>query len=534
MKTITFYSYKGGVGRSLALANIALRLAEFGRKVCLLDFDLEAPGLHFKFPIANQIKLTKGIVDYIYEFTNSGILPSSIKDYSLKITPHSLKTSIDLIPAGNIDSKEYWHKVSSINWQELLYKNENGLAFLLDLKEKIKKQLDPEYLLIDSRTGISEMSGITLSLLADEIVVVAANNKENLYGCQKIIESISNPKNLVQDTPPKVTFVLSRVPFTDNSIDKSKEQSLISKIKRDYLPNLKSEINIIHSDRELEENERIKIGYEKDASTAQISRDYLNLFEQLTQNDFTSEELAIFKNIKKAETLFLKALSSKSSSERMDLISRAISLNSRNYNFYYFRAMEYYNVKEYEKAKNDISQILNKVVYLPALELLGEIQLTLNDLNNARKTFENILKINPKYYNALTGLGLICYRENMIEKSIEYYTMAIEISPEIPFAYNGRGNSNRILEKYDEALTDIYKALELDPNFAIALATLAEIKAGQGKINEFYLNLEMALILDAENLQNSLSTEKIYKQFILEERFQKLLEKYNLTTGNFL
>ena len=46
MKTITFYSYKGGVGRTLALANIAKRLSEFGKKVCLIDFDLEAPGLH--------------------------------------------------------------------------------------------------------------------------------------------------------------------------------------------------------------------------------------------------------------------------------------------------------------------------------------------------------------------------------------------------------------------------------------------------------------------------------------------------------
>ncbi|MBK7057003.1 MAG: AAA family ATPase [Leptospiraceae bacterium] len=43
MKTVTFYSYKGGVGRTLALANIAMRLSEFGKKVCILDFDLEAP-----------------------------------------------------------------------------------------------------------------------------------------------------------------------------------------------------------------------------------------------------------------------------------------------------------------------------------------------------------------------------------------------------------------------------------------------------------------------------------------------------------
>ena len=54
MKTITFYSYKGGVGRTLALSNVAIRLAELGKNVCVLDFDLEAPGLNFKFKNFNS------------------------------------------------------------------------------------------------------------------------------------------------------------------------------------------------------------------------------------------------------------------------------------------------------------------------------------------------------------------------------------------------------------------------------------------------------------------------------------------------
>ena len=44
MITISFYSYKGGVGRSLALTNLAVYLAQFGVKVVMADFDLEAPG----------------------------------------------------------------------------------------------------------------------------------------------------------------------------------------------------------------------------------------------------------------------------------------------------------------------------------------------------------------------------------------------------------------------------------------------------------------------------------------------------------
>ena len=46
---LTFYSYKGGVGRSMALANIACLLANRqsnNEKVLMIDWDLEAPGLH--------------------------------------------------------------------------------------------------------------------------------------------------------------------------------------------------------------------------------------------------------------------------------------------------------------------------------------------------------------------------------------------------------------------------------------------------------------------------------------------------------
>ena len=46
---ITFYSYKGGVGRTMALANVAVLLAQRGLHVLAVDWDLEAPGLERYF-----------------------------------------------------------------------------------------------------------------------------------------------------------------------------------------------------------------------------------------------------------------------------------------------------------------------------------------------------------------------------------------------------------------------------------------------------------------------------------------------------
>src|SRR5438105_13541357 len=46
---LTFYSFKGGVGRTMSLANVATLLAQRRRRVLAIDFDLEAPGLHRYF-----------------------------------------------------------------------------------------------------------------------------------------------------------------------------------------------------------------------------------------------------------------------------------------------------------------------------------------------------------------------------------------------------------------------------------------------------------------------------------------------------
>jgi len=138
MRTIVFYSYKGGVGRSLALANMAKRLAEFNKKVCLLDFDLEAPGLAHKFS-ANLVNepITGGIVDYIHEYYVNGRLPTSIREYAIDFPVYSGKPDITFIPAGDSNASEYWKNLSAINWYGLLYGHNNGIAFFLDLKEKI-------------------------------------------------------------------------------------------------------------------------------------------------------------------------------------------------------------------------------------------------------------------------------------------------------------------------------------------------------------------------------------------------------------
>jgi MinD-like ATPase involved in chromosome partitioning or flagellar assembly/Tfp pilus assembly protein PilF len=536
MKTITFYSYKGGVGRSLALVNIATRLAEFGKKVCVIDFDLEAPGLHLKFPVSknNLKRVNKGIVDYVYDFSNNGILQNNIKNYCLEINISKSGKPISLITAGNTDSPDYWKKLSSINWYDLIYENPNGLAFFLHLKQIIKKEIKPDFLLIDSRTGISEMSGITLSLLADEIVILAANNKENLGGASKIIKSINNPDNNILGNKPNINFVLSRIPFTEKPEDRTKEKLLINRIKREYLMPFVNDISIIHSDRELEEFERVKIAYEKDESNTQISIDYLKLFEKLTKNDLSIAEIERFKNIRESERLIMQANNSENTTQKLDYVNRAIELNKNNIDFYIYRANIFSEMDDDELAINDIkkSLALNEN-YIPAIDLLIIILNKQKKYKEAELQTNKYLELRPNDVNALVKKVIIYTHLEKYEEAEKISSKIIGIDPEFTGGYSCRSNIRRLMKKFESALEDVYKALELDSENIQGIATLAEIYAETCKINEFYIHFENALKLDSEYMKKGISEEVIYEDFMLEERFINLLAKYGIYVNNY-
>ncbi len=64
-RTIAFYSFKGGVGRTTALIHVAWELASRGKKIVVVDLDLEAPSIHQAF--GNYIAPKTGLVDFLYQ-----------------------------------------------------------------------------------------------------------------------------------------------------------------------------------------------------------------------------------------------------------------------------------------------------------------------------------------------------------------------------------------------------------------------------------------------------------------------------------
>lgn len=194
-KIITFYSYKGGTGRSMALANIAWLLANSGLRVLTIDWDLEAPGLHRYFEpyLADKtLEHSTGLVDFMLSFATaavSGQPRTSETDWYLpysNLLAHAVPIqwtfpgdgTLDFVPAGRQDAA-YANRVNSFNWQNF-YELLGGGVLLESVKTKLRKLYD--FVLVDSRTGVSDTSGICTVQMPDELVVCFTLNRQSIYG----------------------------------------------------------------------------------------------------------------------------------------------------------------------------------------------------------------------------------------------------------------------------------------------------------------------------------------------------------------
>ena len=158
MQTITFYAYKGGTGRTLALANAAVYLARLKQKVFAIDLDLEAPGLHHKLalsPGGSLPPIERGIVDCIHTFVAQGQIPEKLASYTIPVPREEERDGpITLMPAGNVLSANYWRQLARLDWHKLFYSDDaEGIPFFLELKERIRAEFSPDFLLIDARHG---------------------------------------------------------------------------------------------------------------------------------------------------------------------------------------------------------------------------------------------------------------------------------------------------------------------------------------------------------------------------------------------
>jgi len=219
-KVVTFYSYKGGSGRSMAMANVAWALSTNSKRVLVIDWDLEAPGLHRYFhPFLQDPSqtATDGLIDHVWRYVEGVSNPEKAATAREFVSadqlvqqlefPFILNGCLHFIGAGRQD-ENYSDKVSGFDWSAF-YGRFGGEIFINQIMEWARRQYD--YILIDSRTGVADTAGICTTQVPDQIVLCFVYNRQSIEGIAAIARSITKSRSKKGMSDVKMHLLPSRV-----------------------------------------------------------------------------------------------------------------------------------------------------------------------------------------------------------------------------------------------------------------------------------------------------------------------------------
>ncbi|MBU0501236.1 MAG: hypothetical protein KJ558_04625 [Gammaproteobacteria bacterium] len=198
MFVTSFYSYKGGVGRTACLLNTAWLMALRGRKVMMLDLDLEAPGLSSAHLKSSGVTFepcppSKGFCELVYDATRHNGFPRGWNStYMLEdLGPDG---RMGLMSAGEKGAKWYEQFIQSFSWREF-YSGSRGDLFMEALLRGFHA-LGYEYLFIDARTGHTDVADITTVQLPDLVVFVTNLTDQSVDGIASRIRTVNENNNI--------------------------------------------------------------------------------------------------------------------------------------------------------------------------------------------------------------------------------------------------------------------------------------------------------------------------------------------------
>lgn len=183
---VVFFSIKGGVGRSTAMAATAWSLAQSGKRVLVLDLDLESPGLSSSL-LPSDRRPTYGITDWLVEdLVNNG---DAVLPYMTATSALSHDGDIYVVPAHGVNPGEYIYKLGRV-WMSKVAadgQRESWSQRLQRLLNILEKRLKPDVILIDSRAGIDEVASACITDLGATQVLLFALEGEQTWSGYRIL-----------------------------------------------------------------------------------------------------------------------------------------------------------------------------------------------------------------------------------------------------------------------------------------------------------------------------------------------------------
>lgn len=236
-EVVTFYSYKGGTGRTMALSNLAVLLARQHNStspVLMIDWDMEAPGLHHYFDLHEErpgvLELFEACREQLGRrhrsagtdaatdsaapegeaLANEVLAAVGWQQYVSRVDQSS---QLYLMRSGRFDDT-YGERLAAMHWDDLFDSCPALFRCFADLMARHFR-----YVLVDSRTGRTDSAGICTTLLPRKLVVVFTPNRQSLEGVEALVSRAAAYRSSHEDEQrPLLVYPLpSRIEMGDST-----------------------------------------------------------------------------------------------------------------------------------------------------------------------------------------------------------------------------------------------------------------------------------------------------------------------------
>jgi MinD-like ATPase involved in chromosome partitioning or flagellar assembly len=169
-KIISTHSYRGGTGKSNTTANVAVIVARAGHRVGIIDTDIQSPGIHVIFQL-HESRIEHALNDYLYGKCSIQDAAYDVTDAAIgSVEPDARRPRVFLIP-------------SSVNVGEIgkVIKQGYDVGKLNDGFQRLIKDLDLDYLFIDTHPGVNEETLLSIAI-SDKLILVMRPDSQDFQG----------------------------------------------------------------------------------------------------------------------------------------------------------------------------------------------------------------------------------------------------------------------------------------------------------------------------------------------------------------
>jgi septum site-determining protein MinD len=184
---ISIHSFRGGTGKSNTTANLAALLAQQGKRVCVIDTDIQSPGIHVLFGLAGD-DINTALNDYLWHGRD-------IKEVALDVTPSHLPDGRIFLVPSSIKPGEITRVLrEGYNAQQLT----QGFRRLVT-------ELELDVLMIDTHPGLNEETLLSL-VISNTLIVVMRPDQQDYEGTGITVRVAQELK------VPRILMVVNKMP----------------------------------------------------------------------------------------------------------------------------------------------------------------------------------------------------------------------------------------------------------------------------------------------------------------------------------